>query len=105
MTMFCKERDSHGHGAKYYYMDRDWNMITNGVGDPNAPVEKPACLDKAMELAEILCKPFPFVRVDFFNVGGRVYLSELTFDSGDGHRKFDPSSFDAELGALFHISK
>ena len=50
-----------------------------------------------------LSKGFPFVSVDFFNVKGNVYLSELTFDSGDGHRKFTPASFDEELGRLFHI--
>lgn len=50
-----------------------------------------------------LSKGFPFVRVDFFNVKGHVYLSELTFDSGDGHRKFNPQSFDEEMGRLFRI--
>ncbi len=54
-------------------------MITNGVGDPNAPVEKPVCLDRAMELAEKLSQPFPFVRVDFYLIGERIVLGELTF--------------------------
>ena len=56
-----------------------------------------------LEFASVLSKGFPFVRVDFFEVNDRIYLSELTFDSGDGHRKFDPESFDMELGNRFVI--
>ncbi len=94
-----------GMSAISFY-DMNWKMLDVKYADYlAAKVEKPKQFDEMLEIAKKLSKGFPFVRVDFFNVGGRVYLSELTFDSGDGHRKFDPASFDAELGALFHISK
>lgn len=104
MTMFCKDRDEHGHGAKYFYMDRDWNMITNGVGEPNIPVEKPVCLERAMELAEILCKPFPFVRVDFYLLGERIVFGELTFTPAAGmdvDHKLKPFGLDEDLDHIY----
>ncbi len=104
MTMFCKDRDIHGHGAKYYYMDRDWNMITNGVGDPNAPVEKPICLEKAMKLAEKLCQPFPFVRVDFYLLGERIVFGELSFTPAAGmdvDHKLKPVDSEEDLDHIY----
>lgn len=92
-----------GMSAISFY-DLNWNMIEVKYADYlSAKVEKPDQFEEMLEIARILSKGFPFVRVDFFNVAGRIYLSELTFDSGDGHRKFDPSSFDEEMGKLFQI--
>ena len=104
MTMFCKDRDNHGHGAKYYYMDRDWKMITNGIGDPNVPVEKPVCLEKAMELAEKLSQPFPFVRVDFYLIGERIVFGELTFTPAAGmdvDHKLKPFDSEEDLDHIY----
>lgn len=92
-----------GMSAISFY-DLNWNMLDVKYADYlAAKVEKPEQFDEMLEIAKVLSQGFPFVRVDFFNVAGRVYLSELTFDSGDGHRKFEPSSFDKELGDLFNI--
>lgn len=92
-----------GMSAISFY-DLNWNMMDVKYADYlSVKVEKPEQFDKMLEIARKLSKGFPFVRVDFFNVAGRVYLSELTFDSGDGHRKFDPSSFDEEMGKLFKV--
>lgn len=94
-----------GMSAISFY-DLEWNMLNVKYADYlSVKEEKPEQFDEMLEIASNLSKGFPFVRVDFFNVAGRVYLSELTFDSGDGHRKFDPSSFDKTLGDLFMIGK
>lgn len=92
-----------GMSAISFY-DLDWNMLDVRYADYlSVKVEKPKQFDEMLEIARKLSSGFPFVRVDFFNVAGKVYLSELTFDSGDGHRKFDPVSFDYEMGRLFKV--
>lgn len=48
--------------------------------------------------AEVLCKDFPFVRVDFFVTNDTWYFSELTFTPGAGMMPFNPECFDAEWG-------
>jgi len=91
------------HSCISFY-DMKWMLVDVKYGDYHPTlVEKPAQFDEMVSIAKKMSAGFPFVRVDFFNVNGRLILSELTFDSGDGHRKFQPTSFDEELGSYFKI--
>ena len=58
-----------------------------------------------LELAEKLAKPFPFVRVDFYEIGDRVLLGEMTFYPGGGLLAFDPVEWDYRLGDMFALPK
>ena len=56
------------------------------------------------KLAEILSKPFPHVRVDFFELKkGNPVIGELTFYTGNGTDKFEPIEWDYKLGNLINI--
>ncbi len=63
-----------------------------------------ALLPQMEELAEFFAKEFPLVRVDLFDVGGRIILSELTFTPGGALIPFDPTEADLELGKKLDIS-
>lgn len=41
---------------------------------------------------------FPFVRVDLYNDGGRIYFSELTFTPAGGRMTCFSDAFQLELG-------
>lgn len=84
IIMCCKERDKNGHNAKYIYLDRDWNLLTNSMKDPSYTLDKPNCLEEAIRYAEVLSKPFPFVRVDLYIIEGLVVFGELTFTPSAG---------------------
>ena len=45
---------------------------------------RPKNLEKMVEYARILAKPFPQVRVDLYDIDGRIYFGELTFTSLGG---------------------
>ena len=45
---------------------------------------KPLMLDEAIQVAEKLAKPFPFVRVDLYLSHNAVYFGELTFTPAAG---------------------
>lgn len=62
---------------------------------------KPENYGKMLEMARTLSKGFPHVRVDLYNVKGKIYFGELTFYDGSGYFSFDPDEFDYELGACF----
>jgi len=47
-------------------------------------VIKPINFDKMVEIVKVLCKPFPHVRVDLYNINGKIYFGELTFYSSGG---------------------
>lgn len=61
-------------------------------------VKMPDTLSKMVELAEKLSKDFPFLRVDFYDVDGRIYFGELTFYPASGIRPFTSMDWDYKLG-------
>ena len=73
---------------KFYFFDRDWNFCPITRDGKQAPagftLPKPAAFDKMTEYADKLCKPFPFVRTDLYNVEGKVIFGELTFTPASG---------------------
>ena len=68
---------------------------------PTEQVTKPVNFDKMTAIAQALSAPFPHVRVDLYNVQGKIYFGELTFYDGSGYMSFTPDSFDFDLGAMW----
>ena len=58
-----------------------------------------------VEIARQLSSDFPHVRVDLYNVEGKIIFGELTFYDGSGYMSYDPDSFDIEMGRLFTTYK
>lgn len=56
-----------------------------------------------IELARELSKPFPSVRVDFYECGGKIYFGELTFFDGSGFYNFQPDEWDYKVGAMLTL--
>ena len=67
--------------------------------------EKPELYDDMVKLAEKLSAQFPFVRVDFYVIGKKILLSELTFTSGAGFSVFTPVEWDFKLGEWLDLKK
>lgn len=64
---------------------------------------KPHNYERMKEIARILSQEFPHVRVDLYNVKGKVYFSELTFFDGSGYMKYEPDEYDYILGSYFNL--
>ena len=81
-VMVCVDRNS-DKKTKYYFMNKNWEIMKINPTGIKAPddlkIEKPKCIDKMFEYAQILSKPFPFVRVDFYSVNDKAVFGELTF--------------------------
>lgn len=102
-SMIVKERGSKNQSRTF--VDRDWNVLPfrrAGKFSSTAP-EKPANLEKMYEMAETLCKDFPFVRIDFYNQDGEIFVGEMTFTPGLFLR-FEPKAWDFKLGEMLDIS-
>ena len=56
-------------------------------------------------MAEILAKPFPFVRVDLYNINGKIYFSEMTFTPAKGTLILDDDRCDFEMGEWLDIKE
>lgn len=91
------------HRRNFY--DLNWNQL-NVVTDKknsDSAVPKPNEFEKMVEIAKEFAKDFPFVRVDFYSVDGKIYIGELTFYPWSGCVQFTPDDFDFELGELFEL--
>ena len=63
-------------------------------------------LQKEMiSIAEDLCKPFPMVRVDFYECAQKIYFGELTFFDGSGFYSFSPDEWDFIIGDMLDLPK
>lgn len=105
---FCLvEIDYFGKEPKRAYYDKLFNEIPFSIGKiPKSRLEfKPETYDRMVELAENLSKEFPFVRVDFYDINGRIYIGEMTFTSGGGFSKYNPVEWDYKLGEILDITK
>ena len=77
--------------------------LNSEVGNSPIGIPCPSNLTQMIRIAETLSANFPFVRVDLYNVEGRIYFGELTFYPASGYGHFTQDDFDYELGALFDI--
>ncbi len=68
-----------------------------------ADVRIPDNMQEMIEIAEHLAKPFPHVRVDFYNIDGRIVFGELTFVSNGGFVNIGNKDFDDEIGSWIHL--
>lgn len=84
------------------YYSTNWEKLDVRSGQHRTDdIPRPAHLEEMIAYAKKLAKPFPFVRVDFFDTPDKLYLAELTFYPGGGFFKYTPSSYDDKLGKLF----
>lgn len=86
------------------FLDTDFKLLPARRKD-FAPMKKqpkkPKNYDKMLEMARKLSKGFPHVRVDFYNINGKIIFGEMTFFNASGYTEFDPDEFDFELGKKF----
>lgn len=59
---------------------------------------KPDNYDKMLEIASELSKGYPFLRIDLYNVKGRIYFGEITFYPGNCNEKIRPLEYEQRLG-------
>ena len=92
----------------YDFYDMDFQKLEftyGGRGHSKTPLTKPKFFNEMVRCAEILSKPFPFVRVDFYETSDTYYVGEMTFYSGGGILPFEPREWDYKLGEFIDISK
>jgi len=83
-----------------------WTAEFNGKTTEPADyeVDIPEDFEKMIEIARRLSKDFVYVRVDLYNIKGKIYFGEITFHQDSGHRPIEPTKYDFELGGLVDLS-
>jgi len=66
-------------------------------------IPPPRNLNLMNDLALKLCNDFLHIRVDFYNIEGKIFFGEFTFTTSGGYLHFSPE-IDRELGNLLDLS-
>ena len=97
----ASDRQKPDEETKFDFFDMDFHHLPFTNGHPNAthPIEPPQSFELMKELSAKLSKGIPHVRVDFYEVDGKVYFGELTFSHWSGFIPFDPEEWDYTFGS------
>lgn len=104
--VFCQVITDRHNGEKIDWFDMNWqHQPFTGIAFPFPFAERePKCpfqLEKMKQFCVILAQPFPFVRVDFYEVDKQIVFGELTFYPASGYGYFTPDEYDFMLGKQF----
>ncbi len=90
-------------GQKYVnYFDIQFQSLSLSTGFPSNPhgLEQPKNFDRMIEIARLLSHNIIHVRIDMYNINGKIYFGEFTFHNSGGIIKFDPPYWDEAWGEL-----
>ena len=91
--------------TKFDFYDADFNHLPFRNGHPNSskPINKPQKFELMKELGGKLSRGIPHVRVDFYEVNGKVYFGEMTFFHYSGIVPFEPHEWDEMFGSYIKL--
>lgn len=86
--------------TKFDFYDMNFNHLNIIQHYPNASekIEKPKNFDKMLEVSKKLSNNLKHVRVDFYEVNGKIYFGEFTFYHLSGLQPFIPDEWDYKFG-------
>lgn len=83
------------------WQKQPWTQAKSTVDN----IAKPKNFEKMVEIVTKLCEGFSQVRVDLYNVDGKIYFGEITFTNGSGFDRIIPAEYDKMLGDLWELPK
>lgn len=98
-----------GRSSKMYvdFFDREWchQPYQEPAQYPHyeGKIAKPRRYEQMWEMAERLSKGIPFVRIDLYDVDGKIYFGEITFFPTSGHGSFSPDEWNYTFGNYIKI--
>lgn len=86
--------------VKFDFFDMDFNHLDIVNIHPNSDkeIKKPEHFDEMKQIAEKLSKGKKFVRIDLYEINGKIYYGEYTFSHGGGFCLFYPLEWEKSLG-------
>ena len=105
VMFIASDRFNEKEETKFDFFDMEFNRLPFRNGHPNAtqPIEKPKGFEEMQKLAAQLSQGIPQVRVDFYDINGRIYFGELTFFHWSGFVKFEPGEWDYKMGRFIEL--
>lgn len=88
------------------FFDENFNHLDFTNGHPNAKTlpKKPLNFNKMIELSEKISENIPQVRIDWYEINGKIYFGEITFCHWGGLVPFKPDEWDYKIGQWIDLS-
>lgn len=86
--------------CRFDFFDMDFNHldIVNIHPQADKPIPKPDKFEEMKVIAAKLSQGIKHVRIDLYELNGKVYFGEYTFFHGGGFRLFEPPEWERRLG-------
>lgn len=94
---------NHGYLRNVYDMQFQLLPMKETRENADIPVEKPQNWARMLDICRALSAPFPFCRVDLYNIDGAVYFGEMTFYHGGGCNDIRPPEWEARLASWIDL--
>ena len=97
MMLMVTDRET---DCRFDFFDMDFNHLDVKRHHPNSDkeIQKPKMFDEMKEIATKFAKGKKFVRIDLYELNGRIYFGEYTFFPGGGFQLFHPAEWERKLG-------
>lgn len=91
--------------CKFDFYDMDFNHldIENIHPQSGKCIEKPETFEEMKQIAAKLSEGIKVVRIDLYEIQGKIYFGEFTFFHGGGFWPFKPEEWERKLGDLITI--
>lgn len=98
--------NSHSNNQHCCFYDMNYNKLNikrRDYKEFEQTVEKPNNFNKMIEFSKKLSKNIPHVRVDWYEVNGKLYFGELTFYTCSGFIPFETEEWDYKIGEMLKL--
>ncbi len=92
--------------CRFDYFDMNFNRLNIQYNYPNSDkiIEKPELFEEMKEIATKLSKGMRHVRIDLYEINGKIYFGEYTFFTGGGFQLFHPHEWEKRMGDWIDLS-
>lgn len=103
---FVKIDINRGINQQQAFYDLKWEKLDFQLSNKTTyhkEIKKPKNFYDMIRVAEKLAWKFPFVRVDLYNVEGRIIFGEMTFYPNEGRSDFRPNHYNKIIGDFMKL--
>lgn len=93
------------YDTRFDFFDTEFNHLPFKQGHPLATkkIVKPKGFDEMLRFAALLSKDMPHVRIDLYDINGKIYFGEYTFFHFSGNVPFEPEEWDYKVGQWLNL--
>ncbi|MBY7661998.1 hypothetical protein JFJ08_14990 [Vibrio atlanticus] len=107
-TIYIQVDSNRYEGHSRAFFDLEWRPVDIKIKSSIKKAEsisKPDNFDLMLELARKLSEDFDYIRVDLYNINGKIYFGELTQTHGGGIEAFSSVESDFKWGQHWKLER